>query len=193
MRIGSRASCAATPIPGIVLGSLAVFFVLVTLAYSIKKRRRPNGKSATMMTWLWVHVYGGLLAFALATVHAGPGVVSFDLTSGKLLWFFFRGGRLFWACSGASSTLRCRRRRSSGRQLLQGGQRAPRHRARDRDRKARRRKSRELHEAKALLLTAPRSPQDVRVARAALPPGRAAARSTSSRVCRPHAIARSPV
>lgn len=73
--------------PGLAVGLVALLLLLVTFAYSVRKRRRPVGKSATMMAWLWVHVYGGLLAFVLATVHAGPGVVSFEFTSGKVLWF----------------------------------------------------------------------------------------------------------
>jgi hypothetical protein len=155
---------------GIVLGILAVLLVLLTFAYSIRKRRRPSGKSATMMTWLWIHVYAGLLAFVLATLHAGPGVVSFEFTSGKVLWFTFAAivfsgvaWRLVYAFvppvagpqvvnySKAGSARRAAEQETEIEKLAAG-------------------KSRELHEAKGLLLAAPRFPHEVQAMLARIPP-----------------------
>src|SRR4051812_12634514 len=72
---------------GILMGLLSLFFVFLTMWYSARKRRNVTG--ATMMTWLWSHVYFGLLAVVAATLHAGFGLLSFSLTTGKALFFLF--------------------------------------------------------------------------------------------------------
>ena len=82
---------------GILMGLLSLFFVVLTMWYSARKRRNVTG--ATMMTWLWAHVYFGLLAVLAAVLHAGFGLLSFSLTSGKLLFFLFSviaGSGIFW-------------------------------------------------------------------------------------------------
>jgi hypothetical protein len=155
---------------GLALGAVAFVCVLLTFGYSLRKRRRPSGKSATMMTWLWIHVYGGLLAFVLATVHAGPGVVSFEFTSGKVLWFALAlvvltgvVWRIVYALvppvagpqvvnySKAGSARRATEQETEIEKLAAG-------------------KSRELHEAKAALLAAPRSPHEFAALAARVPP-----------------------
>jgi hypothetical protein len=78
---------------GIFLGALAILFAFLTFLYSARKRtlqeKMPFGK-ATMMTWLWVHVYLGLLAMIAATFHGGFGLLGGNpFSSGKLLYFVF--------------------------------------------------------------------------------------------------------
>ncbi len=82
---------------GILMGLLSLFFVILTMWYSARKRRNVTG--ATMMTWLWAHVYFGLLAVLAAVLHAGSGLLSASLTSGKLLFLLFSviaGSGIFW-------------------------------------------------------------------------------------------------
>ena len=45
---------------GIFMGILSLFFMFLTGWYSLRKRRNVTG--ATMMMWLWSHVWFGLLA-----------------------------------------------------------------------------------------------------------------------------------
>jgi Cytochrome c554 and c-prime len=82
---------------GILMGLLSLFFVILTMWYSARKRRNVAG--ATMMTWLWAHVYFGLLAVVAAVLHAGFGLMSASFTSGKLLFLLFSviaGSGIFW-------------------------------------------------------------------------------------------------
>ncbi len=82
---------------GILMGLLSLLFVILTMWYSARKRRNVTG--ATMMTWLWAHVYFGLLAVLAATLHAGSGLLSASFTSGKLLFLLFAviaGSGIFW-------------------------------------------------------------------------------------------------
>ncbi len=75
---------------GLWLGGLSIALVVLTFLYSMRKRsmqeHMPLGKS-TMMTWLWLHVYLGLLALFFAAAHAGFGLVSGGLSTGKVLFF----------------------------------------------------------------------------------------------------------
>jgi hypothetical protein len=82
---------------GILMGLISLLFVFLTLWYSARKRRNVTG--ATMMTWLWAHVYFGVIAVVAAVLHAGFGLVSFSFTSGKLLFFLFAiiaGSGVLW-------------------------------------------------------------------------------------------------
>jgi hypothetical protein len=73
---------------GLAMGVLATVLAFASAAYSIRKRRAAAG-STSMMTWLWVHVYLGLLAVLAAVLHAGFGLVSFNLSTGKVLLLVF--------------------------------------------------------------------------------------------------------
>ncbi len=82
---------------GILMGLLSLLFAFLTLWYSARKRRNVTG--ATMMTWLWAHVYFGILAVVAAVLHAGYGLVSLSFSSGKALFWLFAlitGSGLFW-------------------------------------------------------------------------------------------------
>ncbi|MBX3191663.1 MAG: hypothetical protein KF819_32015 [Labilithrix sp.] len=82
---------------GITMGLLSLFFVLLTLWYSARKRRNVTG--ASLMTWLWMHVYFGLLAVVAAVLHAGVGLVSLSFSTGKLLFVLFgiiAASGIFW-------------------------------------------------------------------------------------------------
>lgn len=78
---------------GLGLGVTAVFFTFLSYAFSARKRSLQESWKigrGTMMAWLWVHVFAGLLALVAATLHAGYGLLSVDLSSGKILyWAFF--------------------------------------------------------------------------------------------------------
>jgi hypothetical protein len=82
---------------GILMGLLSLLFVFLTMWYSARKRRNVTG--ATMMTWLWAHVYFGLLAVLAAVLHAGSGLMSASFSSGKLLFLLFAviaASGIFW-------------------------------------------------------------------------------------------------
>jgi hypothetical protein len=82
---------------GILMGLLSLLFVFLTMWYSARKRRNVTG--ATMMTWLWAHVYFGLLAVVAAVLHAGSGLMSASFSSGKLLFLLFAviaASGIFW-------------------------------------------------------------------------------------------------
>jgi len=73
---------------GLAMGVVATGLALLSAAYSIRKRRAATG-GTSMMTWLWVHVYIGLLAVLAAALHAGFGLVSLNLSTGKVLFVVF--------------------------------------------------------------------------------------------------------
>jgi hypothetical protein len=82
---------------GILMGLLSLLFVFLTMWYSARKRRNVTG--ATMMTWLWAHVYFGAIAIVAAMLHAGFGLMSASFSSGKLLFLLFAvivGSGIFW-------------------------------------------------------------------------------------------------
>ncbi|HEX7666952.1 MAG TPA: hypothetical protein VF407_20625, partial [Polyangiaceae bacterium] len=78
---------------GLGLGGLALFFTFLSYAFSLRKRSMQESWKigrGTMMGWLWVHVCAGGLALVAATFHAGFGLFSNDISSGKFLyWTFF--------------------------------------------------------------------------------------------------------
>lgn len=87
---------------GVTYGVAALFLCLLAFFYAFRKRslqeRMPLGR-ATLTTWLWAHVYLGLLALVLALWHAGYGAISSELSTGKLLLFVLVGlvvGGLVW-------------------------------------------------------------------------------------------------
>lgn len=87
---------------GLVFGLGAVAASGLSFAYAFRKRslqeRLPFGK-ATLATWLWSHVYLGLVALVLALAHAGWGAFSFEPSSGKVLFGCLAvivGSGLFW-------------------------------------------------------------------------------------------------
>src|ERR1051326_4851687 len=89
-------------LPGVLFGLGALALALVSFGYAFRKRslqeRVPFGR-ATLATWLWAHVYLGLLALVLALVHAGYGVLSSELSTGKALFFVLAAlvaSGLFW-------------------------------------------------------------------------------------------------
>ncbi|MCW5809639.1 MAG: hypothetical protein KIT84_01385 [Labilithrix sp.] len=69
---------------GIVLGVVALGWMFLAGWYPLRKRRNVTG--ASMMTWLWMHVWFGFLALFCAFLHAGSGLVTLTMTSGKLLF-----------------------------------------------------------------------------------------------------------
>lgn len=75
---------------GEILGVLAVLFCLATFLFSVRKRalqeRFPVFRG-TMMAWLWFHVTSGLLALMAATLHGGFGLLDYDLSTGKLIYY----------------------------------------------------------------------------------------------------------
>jgi hypothetical protein len=73
---------------GLAMGVLATVLAFASAAYSVRKRRADAGRTS-MMTWLWVHVYLGLLAVFAAVLHAGFGLVSFNFSTGKVLFVVF--------------------------------------------------------------------------------------------------------
>src|SRR5882757_2712433 len=72
---------------GLMSGIFALLSLSVVLAYSLRKRwwqeHFPLVRS-TMMTWLWSHVTLGVAALALASFHAGYGLVGLRFGTGKV-------------------------------------------------------------------------------------------------------------
>jgi len=90
-----------TPV-GVLLGLGAVLLSFLTFVYAFRKRglqeHLPFGRS-TLATWLWSHVYLGLLALVLALAHAGYGTLSSSFSTGKallLLLALLVGSGVFW-------------------------------------------------------------------------------------------------
>lgn len=73
---------------GLLLGVVATLLFVLSFYYSSRKRRDVRG-GATMMVWLWVHIYAGLLALGLGIVHGGFGLVSVEFSTGKVLFWPF--------------------------------------------------------------------------------------------------------
>jgi hypothetical protein len=73
---------------GVLLGLGSVLLSFLTFVYAFRKRglqeHLPFGRS-TLATWLWSHVYLGLLALVLALAHAGYGALTSQFSTGKAL------------------------------------------------------------------------------------------------------------
>ncbi|HEY2406293.1 MAG TPA: multiheme c-type cytochrome [Polyangiaceae bacterium] len=87
---------------GVLLGLGALSLAAFSFFYAFRKRglqeHLPFGR-ATMTTWLWAHVYFGLLAVVVAGVHAGYGLFSPQISWGKAaFWGLFAvvGSGLVW-------------------------------------------------------------------------------------------------
>jgi hypothetical protein len=87
---------------GLAFGLGALAACALCFAYALRKRslqeRLPFGK-ATLATWLWSHVYLGLVALVLALGHAGWGAFGFEPSTGKLLFaclLLIVGSGLLW-------------------------------------------------------------------------------------------------
>ncbi len=79
---------------GLFFGILAVVLAFATFIYTARKRGGedtiPEKYRGTMMSWLWAHVYLGLLALLSAMIHAGPGLRGGEaITSGDWLFYVF--------------------------------------------------------------------------------------------------------
>lgn len=80
-----------TPL-GLALGVIAAILSVVTFLYSLRKRalqERMPLLRGTMMMWMWAHVYFGLLALLIVAFHAGPGLISWQISSGKIVLAVF--------------------------------------------------------------------------------------------------------
>lgn len=77
---------------GLFLGIAAAVLALLAMLYSLRKRplqeRLPAGRGS-MTTWLWLHVAVGLVALAAALGHAGYGLLSAQLSTGKIAFAIF--------------------------------------------------------------------------------------------------------
>jgi hypothetical protein len=76
---------------GYLLGILAVFLAALSALYSVRKRSAQEAMpfQSSMVTWLWSHVYLGLIALVAALFHGGYGVFSLSFSTGKLLLWIF--------------------------------------------------------------------------------------------------------
>ncbi|MGB1253643.1 MAG: multiheme c-type cytochrome [Candidatus Promineifilaceae bacterium] len=79
---------------GLFFGILAVVLAFATFIYTARKRGAENSiptkYRSTMMSWLWAHVYLGLLALLSAMIHAGPGLRGGQTTTtGDMLFWVF--------------------------------------------------------------------------------------------------------
>ena len=70
---------------GLLMGVGSLLCFVLAGWYSARKRRNVTGSS--MMTWLWAHVWLGLLSLFAAVLHAGSGLMSLSFSSGKILFF----------------------------------------------------------------------------------------------------------
>lgn len=71
------------------LGVTVVLLAAFVSFYSVRKRLLQERMPGTMMSWLKSHVYIGLLAFALAIVHAFLAITRSELTNGVLALLVF--------------------------------------------------------------------------------------------------------
>lgn len=78
---------------GEIAGVVSASLVALALAYALRKRTLQERRwlaRGTVMAWLWVHVYAGLVAVGAVVVHAGFGLFDARVTTGKLaFWLLF--------------------------------------------------------------------------------------------------------
>ncbi|MCA9625681.1 MAG: hypothetical protein KC731_41955 [Myxococcales bacterium] len=76
---------------GYLLGFTVIVVGTLTFAYSLRKRGLQESivGRGSMMSWLWAHVALGLIAINLSVLHAGFGVISYPVSSGKILFWTF--------------------------------------------------------------------------------------------------------
>lgn len=75
---------------GVVLGLVATLVFFGTFAFSLRKRSLQESKvlgRSSMMAWMTGHVWLGILAIVVGWAHAGNGVFSFNLSTGKALFW----------------------------------------------------------------------------------------------------------
>ena len=79
---------------GLLLGASSLGLCAISFFYSLRKRglqeRLPFGRS-TLTSWLWAHVYFGVLACVTAALHAGAGLLSLHFSAGKLAFLALFG------------------------------------------------------------------------------------------------------
>lgn len=76
---------------GLSLGITAVVLTMLAAIYSLRKRplqERLPGRG-TMTGWLWLHVVASILALVAAAAHAGHGLLSTEVSTGKVLAAIF--------------------------------------------------------------------------------------------------------
>jgi Cytochrome c554 and c-prime len=161
-----------TPV-GLFLGVAALVLAALAAAYSLRKRPLQEPLQAgrgAMTTWLWLHVAAGILAVAAVLLHAGHGLVSAELSTGKVLAAIFalltlsgigwrlayhvvppRAARVVGNHSERGSELHAEARALEIEKTAAGG-------------------SAELHRLTAWLLADPRAPDEITAAGAALGP-----------------------
>lgn len=76
---------------GLSLGIIAAALAVVAVAYSLRKRPLQERLSTggSMTAWLWLHVAAGTIALAAAVAHAGYGLVSAQISTGKVVFAIF--------------------------------------------------------------------------------------------------------
>src|SRR5690606_8910714 len=70
---------------GEVLGWTAAIAALLCFGFSLRKRwlqERMPILRGTMMGWLWIHVFAGLIALVAALLHAGVGLFDERFSTG---------------------------------------------------------------------------------------------------------------
>ncbi len=75
---------------GEVLGWTAAIAALLCFGFSLRKRwlqERMPILRGTMMGWLWIHVFAGLIALVAALLHAGVGLFDERFSTGKLIFW----------------------------------------------------------------------------------------------------------
>jgi hypothetical protein len=84
----SEADVRGYTIGGLALGVIAAALSMVALLYTLRKRVMQESlqRGGTMMSWLWLHVTLGALAFLASLLHAGLGAISLVASSGKALF-----------------------------------------------------------------------------------------------------------
>ncbi|HEX9620963.1 MAG TPA: multiheme c-type cytochrome [Polyangiaceae bacterium] len=75
---------------GEITGFAAVLLVVLACAFSLRKRVFQESRwlgRGTVMAWLWIHVYAGVLSVVAAFVHAGFGLFDGGVTTGQVAFW----------------------------------------------------------------------------------------------------------